>query len=122
MDKTGNIGETYAAEYLHNKGYKIIQRNFRSRFGEIGIIARDDEYLLFVEVKSRSGSFGTAREAVTAQKQRKLITTALIYLKENPTDLQPRFDVVEIYFRSKTDSSLIKLCHIKNAFEAGGTY
>lgn len=119
---SGAVGEKYAAKYLSDKGFSIVCKNFRTRYGEIDIIAANDEYLLFVEVKSRSGNFSSAREAVTVQKQKKLIMTALMYLEQNKCELQPRFDVIEVYFRSKTDLSPIKLCHIENAFDAEGTY
>lgn len=118
----GRLGEDYACEYLKNKGFNIEKRNYRSRFGEIDIIARSDEYLLFVEVKTRSGSLSKACEAVTKTKQKKLITTALFYLEECNTALQPRFDVIEVYFKTKDNPSLSKLCHIENAFEAEDTY
>ena len=119
---TGDLGEKYAVEYLKSKGYTVDLTNYHTRFGEIDIIAHNDEYLLFVEVKSRSGNFSKGREAVTSQKQKKLIMTAMIYLEQHQTNLQPRFDVIEILFKSKDNPSLLKLCHIKNAFEAGNCY
>lgn len=95
---TGAWGEAVAAEYLRKKNYKILASGFHSRFGEIDLIARNRRYLVFVEVKQRrSDRFAQAREFVDRNKQDRLRMTASIYLSQNPTNLQPRFDVVEIY-------------------------
>lgn len=110
---TGARGEQKAAEFLRKKGYEIVGLNYRVRGGEIDVIAQNHRYLVFAEVKTRaSGSFALAREYVTAAKQRKLIFAAELYLASNPTKLQPRFDVIEIY----NDSGSIN--HIENAFDA----
>ncbi len=110
---TGARGEQAAAEFLRKKGYEIVGLNYRVRGGEIDVIAKNRRYLVFAEVKTRaSGSFALAREYVTAAKQRRLVFAAGLYLAANPTKLQPRFDVIEIY----TDSGDIS--HIENAFDA----
>ncbi len=119
VNNVGVKGEDYAVKLLQNKGYVVDKRNYRSRYGEIDIIAHDAEYLLFVEVKSRSGNETSPRSAVTLSKQAKIIKTALMYLQENNTNLQPRFDVIEVYFSKTQSPSLPRLCHLKNAFEAG---
>ena len=108
----GTAGETLAAEFLEYKGYEIIERNFFSRYGEIDIIAREGGEVVFVEVKMRKNAeHGTAAEAVTPAKQRKLQKTALMWLASHGE--QPaRFDVVEIY----TDTGEKPLVHlIRNA-------
>jgi len=94
----GRFGEAAVAAYLREKGRRIVAANYRSRFGEIDLIVQDGEFLCFVEVKLRkSGRFAEAREFVTASKQEKLRITADIYLSEQPSELQPRFDVAEVY-------------------------
>lgn len=113
----GAWGERKAARYLRKKGYKIVEMNHSCRFGEIDIIAKDDAYLLFVEVKLRKDeSHGEAREFVTPQKQGRLLRTAELYLSQNSTELQPRFDVVEIYAPEGVKSKNITLTHLEDAF------
>ena len=97
----GSCGEDAACEYLKAHGCEIVERNMRTRCGEIDIIARDGGCLVFVEVKTRgSDSFGTPAEAVTYYKRRNIIRAAELYLMKNPTDSDIRFDVVEVYGRS----------------------
>lgn len=113
----GAWGEAVAAAYLRKKGYRIVQQNFSTRFGEIDLIVQDARYIVFVEVKTRkSDRFGAAREAVDLHKQRRLIATAEQWLQRNPTGLQPRFDVVEIY--GEEDLPVRSIEHIENAFDA----
>lgn len=110
----GLEGEEKAARYLKKQGYKIIEKNFQTRFGEIDIIAEDKKYIVFVEVKARGEkSIAEPKEFVDLRKQRKIITTAEIYLAENPTEKQPRFDVVEV----KKENGKTVINHIENAFE-----
>ncbi|MDR1805326.1 MAG: YraN family protein [Clostridium sp.] len=95
---TGNLGEDAAAEYLLSHGFELLRRNFHTRFGEVDIIARNKEYLLFVEVKARGGRMlGSPAEAVTPQKQEKIILAAQQFMLDNPLELQPRFDVAEVF-------------------------
>ena len=94
----GINGEVIATKYLDKKSYDILALNYRSFYGEIDIIAQKDEYVVFVEVKTRSdNAFFTPKEAVTKTKQQKIISTAMKYLSSTQTFLQPRFDVIEIY-------------------------
>ena len=114
----GELGETLAAGFLAARGYDIAARNFRTRYGELDLIARKDGFLVFVEVKLRAGTrFGEAREAVTAAKQRKLILAAQEWLSLYPDGLQPRFDVIEIYLRpgARVPENIL---HLENAFDA----
>ena len=102
MKNEGNLlgrwGEALAADYLRRKGYRIVAQGYRCRFGEIDLIVRDRKSLVFVEVKLRKNdAFAQAREFVNRSKQERLKTTALLYLSQTPTPLQPRFDVVEVY-------------------------
>ena len=114
----GAWGEQIAAEYLRKKHYRIIAAGYRSRFGEIDLIVADRKYLVFVEVKLRkSASYAMAREYVNAAKQRRIRTTAEIYLSENPTLLQPRFDVIEIYAEQGTETPRPIINHLEDAFQ-----
>lgn len=94
----GVDGEKIAAEYLRNKGYKILKTNYHSRFGEIDIIAKDKETYVFVEVKTRSNRlFGTPLEAITRHKLFKIIKTLEFYLFENKLQNKDyRIDAVEV--------------------------
>lgn len=113
----GRWGEGLAADYLRKKGYSILAANWRCRFGEIDLIAADQAYLCFVEVKLRkSDAFGQAGEFVDRRKQEKLRTTAQLYLAQNETSLQPRFDVVEIYAPQGMDTERPDVRHLENAF------
>ncbi len=115
---TGAWGEAIAAEYLRKKRYQIVASGFRSRFGEIDLIARNRKFLVFVEVKLRKSSdFAQAREYVDFRKQEKLRTTASVYLSENPTTLQPRFDVIEIYAPEGTMTVSPEIYHMEDAFQ-----
>lgn len=107
-----------AAKYLQKKRYKLIATNYRSRFGEIDLIVADRKYLVFVEVKLRkSDAFASAFEHVDRRKQDRIRTTAAIYLSEFPTDLQPRFDVVEIYAPQGTKTLQPIINHMEDAFQ-----
>ncbi len=118
----GNLGEDYACEVLTANGYEILNRNFRSRFGEIDIIARKDNFLCFVEVKTRSEkSMGRPAESVTLSKQQKIIKTTEYYLVRYPSllekdGLQPRFDCMEVFATS--EGKPVAYEYIKNAFTA----
>lgn len=85
--------------------------------GEIDIIASNKKYIAFVEVKLRkSASFAQAREFVTLSKQEKIKTAASLWLSDNPTKLQPRFDVIEVYAPDGLDTKAPVINHIENAF------
>ena len=114
----GAWGEALAAQYLQKKRYKIVATNYRSRFGEIDLIVCDRKYLVFVEVKLRkSDHFASAFEYVDARKQGRIRTTAEVYLSEFPTQLQPRFDVIEIYAPEGTDTLHPQIHHMEDAFQ-----
>ena len=115
MNSLGKLAELKACEYLRKKRYKLIDVNYSSRFGEIDLIMKRGKYLCFIEVKMRdSGSIARPAEFVDEAKQEKIAKTAALYLQKNPTELQPRFDVVEVV----TENSRIKsIKHLENAFE-----
>lgn len=111
----GSVGESAAANYLRRKRYKIVEQNYSCRFGEIDIIAQKGEYIVFVEVKARKNeSFAMAREHVTYAKQQRIIKTAMLWLQQNETELQPRFDVIEVIGEGRNR----EIRHIEYAFDA----
>ncbi len=114
----GAWGEALAAEYLRKKRYQILATGYRSRYGEIDIIARDRTYLVFVEVKLRkSADFARAMEYVDHRKQNRIRTTASLYLSRYPTSLQPRFDVIEIYAPAGMQTPRPEINHMEDAFQ-----
>ena len=116
-DLLGPWGEALAAEYLRKKGCRIEAMNYRTRLGEIDIIAANRRYLIFCEVKLRkTADFAAAREFVDARKQQRLRTTALVYLSQHETNLQPRFDVIEIYAPNGTATKKPQINHMEDAF------
>jgi putative endonuclease len=113
----GDRGERAAARYLRRKGLRIITRGYRTRLGEIDLIARDGETLVFVEVKSRRQ--GVPAEAVTPEKQRRITLAALHFLRKHGLlDVRSRFDIVAIVWPDERGEPQIE--HIPNAFEAVG--
>ena len=114
----GAWGEALAAEYLRKKRYKLIAAGYRSRFGEIDLIVENRKYLVFAEVKLRkSADFAKALEYVDRRKQERIRTTASLYLAENPTTLQPRFDVIEIYAPDGVNTLRPEIHHMEDAFQ-----
>ncbi len=97
MREKGQLAEKAAAKHLKRCGYKIVEQNYFSRFGEIDIIAEKDEYLIFVEVKFRkSNAFGGGAAAVDRRKQERIKKTAMLYLQKYREEPSVRFDVVVI--------------------------
>jgi putative endonuclease len=111
----GEAGEALAARLLRKRGYKIVATNYRTQLGEIDIIARDGDTLVFIEVKARhSGRFGSPKWALTPRKQRKISMVALYYLKTTgQSDAKARFDVVSI----RSDAVRPEVEIIRNAFD-----
>jgi putative endonuclease len=112
--KVGKTGEAIAVSYLQSLGLDILERNFRAHRGEIDIIAREEETLVFVEVKSSSGdSFGEPLTWVNRRKKQKIARTAEAYLLiQNCADVECRFDVIAVSIRNNGHD----IKHIKNAF------
>ena len=113
----GRWGEALVADRLKREGCQILAAGWQCRMGEIDLIASDGTYLRFVEVKlRRSSRFAQAREAVDRRKQEKLRLTARLYLAQNPTGLQPRFDVAEVYAPEGIDTRQPQMVYWENAF------
>ena len=121
MDRRNGVGawgEKQAAKYLKRKGYRILERNYSCRLGEIDLIAANREYLVFVEVKLRkSDAFARAAEFVDWRKQNRLRSTAELWLSLHETELQPRFDVVEIYAPEGEATKNPVINHLEDAFQ-----
>ena len=112
----GMQGEALVARYLRENGYKLAAHGYRSRYGEIDLIAWDGDVLCFVEVKTRTNvDMALPREYVTAQKQNRLRKTARMYLAEKRLDCPARFDVAEVYAEHGFDN--VRIEYIKNAFQ-----
>lgn len=113
----GAWGESLAADFLRKKHYKVLATNYRCRYGEIDLIVCNRKYLVFVEVKSRkSDKFASACEHVDFYKQQRIRTTAEIFLSQYETELQPRFDVIEIYAPQGADTKRPIIYHMEDAF------
>ena len=113
----GHWGEEQVARDLRRKGCRIVAAGWHCRFGEIDLIVSDGTYLRFVEVKlRRNDRFATAREAVDWRKQEKLRASAQLYLSWNPTKLQPRFDVAEVYAPEGMETVQPQIVYWENAF------
>lgn len=112
----GTFGEKSAARFLRRNGYRIVDMNYSCRFGEIDIIASKDGFIVFVEVKLRKNAdFAEAREFVSYSKQQRVLKTAQLWLSTKDCDLQPRFDVIEVYAPKGLLGS-VTVNHIENAF------
>jgi putative endonuclease len=113
----GAIGEELAWKYLEGLHYELIEKNWRCRTGEIDLIVKDGSFLVFVEVRTRSGSlqFGTPQESVNAKKQQQVMETAQFYVhRYQKQQLQLRFDVMSIITTKSGDQ--VSLDHLENAF------
>ena len=113
----GRYGEDLACDELERLGYTVITRRYRTEHGELDVVARHGEYVVFVEVKARQdGSFGDPEEAVTAQKQQRLVWMATDYLvRQGLGDVACRFDVVAVSTQTDPPSILV----IEDAFRPG---
>lgn len=115
---SGAWGEAVAAQYLRKKRYSIVASGYRCRFGEIDLIVQNRKYLVFVEVKLRKNqAFAPAREYVDSNKQRRIRMSAALYLSQYPTQLQPRFDVIEVYAPDGPETKKPEILHLEDAFQ-----
>ncbi len=126
----GKLGEDIACDYLEKNGYTVIARNLHFQRNELDIIAEDQDYTVFVEVKTRSclypesGSFGIPARAVDSKKRGNTVKAANDYIMKNGLSKQPRIDVIEVYLHEQKGQfktpTLLKINHIRNAFDARG--
>jgi putative endonuclease len=118
---SGKEAEGLAAAYLKKRGFKIIEKNYRTKLGEIDIIGKDKDCICFIEVRSRNtDNFGTPEDSITRRKQNRIMKAALFYIKKHGLeDADCRFDVVCVV-KSKGGAPGIDL--IKNAFELDTWY
>lgn len=112
-NELGKTGEDKAVEFLLEKGWLVLERNWRFRKNEIDIIARDGRTLVFVEVKSRrNNQYGEPEEAITAAKIRRLVLAADHYLRRKQLSCEARFDVITVV----GEQTPYKITHFKQAF------
>lgn len=126
----GRLGEDIAADFLEKNGYRIISRNLHLSRNELDIIAEDEEYIVFVEVKTRSclypegGAYGTPSRAVDSKKRGNTVKGANDYLSSYKVEKQPRIDVIEVYLLESKNQfktpTVLKINHIRCAFDARG--
>ena len=126
----GRLGEDIAADYLEKNGYRIVRRNQRFGKNELDIVCEDDDFIVFVEVKTRSclypesGDFGIPARAVDEGKRKNTVKAARDYLAANYINKQPRIDVIEVYMLEQKSEfktpTVLKVNHIRNAFDARG--
>ena len=114
----GSFGEALARDYLISKGYKILNMNFRNKFGEIDIICKKNNLLIFCEIKSRySNSFGSPIESITCYKQKQIIKLSELYLiSKKYYNFNVIYDIIEVIFNTITSSHIIN--HVQDAFRA----
>lgn len=118
----GAIGEKAAVVYLRKNGYKILNKNYTTKIGEIDIIASKGDVLAFVEVKSRSASpLVRGAFAVDTRKREHIMRVASLYLMSRKTDLQPRFDIIEVEI-VRSEGKVVAVNHFKGAYEQKTPY
>lgn len=119
--RRGSCGETAVCRYLRLRGYRILERNFTIKGGEIDIIASRFRYIVFVEVKARSSAtdtekYGRPADSVTEEKKYHLRHAASRYLSLHPSKKKPRFDIAEVYLPKDSGHGRAKIRYIKEAF------
>lgn len=109
----GKLGEQVAAKYLKNQGYKILEKNYRTRYGEIDLICEKEQIIHFIEVKTRTNqNFGWPEEAVNQRKIEKIIKVAEKYLEEHELDLSWQIDIISLLIKAKERKTELK--HFSN--------
>lgn len=115
MNSLGRLAEMKVCDYLQKKRYVLLDVNYSSRFGEIDLIMKKGKYICFIEVKMRnSNSIAEPKEFVDKVKQQKIIKTAQLYLSSHSFNLQPRFDVAEVF---SENNCLKSIKYLENAFQ-----
>lgn len=127
-DKTDNqlkgaLGENAVCAELVKRGHTILARNYHKRSGEIDIISKINDYIVFTEVKARKlGSMVSGLEAVNFTKKKKIILTADTYLTENPCDLYVRYDIAEVWLTKDAVPKVVRVDIYEAAFDTEGVY
>lgn len=120
----GRYGEEVAARHMKKLGYRIVARNLHEGRNELDLIAENGEYIVFVEVKTRSSAtyaydYGSAADAVTPAKQKRTVEAARAYLYKSHSQKMPRFDVIEVYLGQTSLSEtpqVLRVEHMEDAF------
>lgn len=119
----GKLGEDAVCAELEKRGHTVIARNYRKRVGEIDIISKVDNFIVFTEVKARKlRSMVSGLEAVDYAKKKKLVLTADAYLTENPCELSVRYDIAEVWLTRGEDPRVVRVEIYEDAFTADGVY
>ena len=114
----GKQGEIKAKNYLKRRGYTILESNYRTKAGELDLIAKEKDCLVFVEVKTRTNEeYGTPAEAVSYYKQQHMIRSAKYYLARHGGECECRFDVIEVCMPAKGWLKIAKINHLKNVLQ-----
>lgn len=121
----GKKGERRAARYLRRLGYRVLARNVHCGKNELDLVVKNKQYLVFVEVKTRTAEgleafLSRPSEAVDREKRARTVAAAFEYLRKHPSRLCPRFDVVEVYLDREARLNTLKINHIEDAFSAKG--
>ena len=117
IGKRGKSGEDRVAAFLVKRGFVLLKQNYQCRYGEIDIIAKTKEYIIFVEVKTRDkNSLFDGKDAVDIAKRQRMMLTAQNYLSKTYWELQPRFDVAEVTVTEENGKEKYSLNYIENAF------
>lgn len=116
--KIGKLGEQKAQNYLKRRGYQILECNYHTRGGELDIIAKEGDCVVFIEVKTRTNSeYGTPAEAVSVYKQQHMLSAAKYYLARYGFDTECRFDVIEVLIPERGLFGIAKINHLKNVIQ-----
>lgn len=122
-EERGKTGEDAVCSYLRELGYRIAARNYRKSCGEIDIIAEDNDFIVFVEVKTRKfGSLVSGTDAVTKQKQKKIILTADLYISETGSRKQPRYDIAEVIITTDKYPEVLEINYYADDFDSSGVF
>lgn len=113
----GKRGEEIVCEYIRRKGMAVFRTNYRTRFGEIDVIAESETHIIFIEVKTREeGALVSGADAVDIAKRRRIMLCAESFINALPVKLSPRFDVAEVTVRSENGKRKYSLKYIEDAF------
>ena len=114
----GKLGENKAKKYLKRRGYRILESNYRTKAGEIDLIAKEQGCVVFVEVKTRTNEeYGAPAEAVSFYKQKHMLKSAQYYLARHDEECECRFDVIEVRLSNRGFLKIARINHLKNVLQ-----